>query len=354
MRSLKGPDRRQSSRGSAYRRLTITTSCRSALSATSMDDRVTSVRGRKGWVERRTASCSPPGFRWAVPSTQPAADLEAHRMMLALGSLVGRADVARGDDELELVDRDSQPGVSVPGLGAAWKHGQIAARLQDVGHALVAGTDRCDQDHFFQVQSNWLQVLRIGGASDRRHRTAHETHPTPVPWEAPLARSAALPGTSGHGSRHSGLSDSRGRILRRGFSGGDRWRTGRRRRTRPTLTDRTSSRSCADARATSRFFEFTSWGLASEEVDQTRLTPRSSSDSTAIARRRFGFQLRDDEDLPVRRGMLDLLRDAMTHGLVVRPEYLQRVNPPTLSNCFVIRIELAPPASTAPLASASV
>ena len=68
----------------------------------------------------------------------------------------------------------------------------------------------------------------------------------------------------------------------------------------------------------------------------------------------FGFQLRDDEDLPVRRGMLDLLRDALTQGLVVRPEYLQRVNPPTLSNCFVVRIELAPPASTAPLSSSSV
>lgn len=65
----------------------------------------------------------------------------------------------------------------------------------------------------------------------------------------------------------------------------------------------------------------------------------------------FGFQLRDDEDLPVRRGMLDLLRDAMTHGLLVRPEYLQRVNPPTLHNCFVVRIELERPPNTATLAS---
>lgn len=66
----------------------------------------------------------------------------------------------------------------------------------------------------------------------------------------------------------------------------------------------------------------------------------------------FGFELRDDEDLPVRRGMLDLVRDAMTHGLLLRPEYLQRVGAPGLRNCTVIRIELERPAAPPNLASA--
>jgi hypothetical protein len=40
-----------------------------------------------------------------------------------------------------------------------------------------------------------------------------------------------------------------------------------------------------------------------------------------VASRSFGFRLLDDDDLPVRRAYLDLLRDALNHGHVVHIDY---------------------------------
>ncbi len=37
--------------------------------------------------------------------------------------------------------------------------------------------------------------------------------------------------------------------------------------------------------------------------------------------RSFGFRMLDDDDLPVRRGYLDLLRDALNHGHVVHIDF---------------------------------
>ncbi|MGZ8566951.1 MAG: hypothetical protein ACXWXS_07860 [Actinomycetota bacterium] len=51
----------------------------------------------------------------------------------------------------------------------------------------------------------------------------------------------------------------------------------------------------------------------------------------------FGFQLRDDEWLPARQGMLAILRDAMIHGLEVTTDYEQRVSPPD-QNGIAIRV----------------
>ncbi len=54
----------------------------------------------------------------------------------------------------------------------------------------------------------------------------------------------------------------------------------------------------------------------------------------------FGFELRDDDNLPVRQGMLGLLRDALLHDLRVSTDYYELVTPPN-QNSFVLRIALA-------------
>jgi hypothetical protein len=56
----------------------------------------------------------------------------------------------------------------------------------------------------------------------------------------------------------------------------------------------------------------------------------------------FGFQLRDDEWLPARHGMLALLRDAMTHRLEVTTDYSQPASPPD-QNGIAIRVWITRP-----------
>ena len=56
----------------------------------------------------------------------------------------------------------------------------------------------------------------------------------------------------------------------------------------------------------------------------------------------FGFQLRDDEWLPARRGMLALLRDAMIHRLEVTTDYSQPAGPPD-QNGIAIRVWITRP-----------
>jgi hypothetical protein len=53
----------------------------------------------------------------------------------------------------------------------------------------------------------------------------------------------------------------------------------------------------------------------------------------------FGFQLRDDSPQPTRRGMLDLLREAIVHNLRVIVDYTQLVMPPN-QNSFALRVAL--------------
>ena len=53
----------------------------------------------------------------------------------------------------------------------------------------------------------------------------------------------------------------------------------------------------------------------------------------------FGFELRDDDNLPTRQGMLALLRDAFVHDLRVSTDYLEHATTPN-QNCFVIRVWL--------------
>jgi hypothetical protein len=54
----------------------------------------------------------------------------------------------------------------------------------------------------------------------------------------------------------------------------------------------------------------------------------------------FGFELRDDDNLPVRHGMLALLRDAIVHDLRVTADYFKLVTPPN-QNSFVLRVALS-------------
>ena len=49
----------------------------------------------------------------------------------------------------------------------------------------------------------------------------------------------------------------------------------------------------------------------------------------------FGFQLRNDQNLPARQGMLDLLRDALANNWTVSIDYL--VPPNHLNNFVIIR-----------------
>jgi hypothetical protein len=53
----------------------------------------------------------------------------------------------------------------------------------------------------------------------------------------------------------------------------------------------------------------------------------------------FGFYLRNDDNQPIRQGMLDLVRDAMTHGLKVITDFTELVMPPN-QNSFVLRVSL--------------
>jgi hypothetical protein len=48
----------------------------------------------------------------------------------------------------------------------------------------------------------------------------------------------------------------------------------------------------------------------------------------------FGFQLRDDNKLPARQGMLDLLRDGFAHNFVVNIDYMPL---PGRNNAVIIR-----------------
>lgn len=53
----------------------------------------------------------------------------------------------------------------------------------------------------------------------------------------------------------------------------------------------------------------------------------------------FGFELRDDDNLPTRQGMLALLQDAFVHDLRVSTDYLEPATTPN-QNCFVMRVWL--------------
>lgn len=48
----------------------------------------------------------------------------------------------------------------------------------------------------------------------------------------------------------------------------------------------------------------------------------------------FGFQLRNDNKLPARQGMLDLLRDGFAHNFVVNIDYIPE---PGRNNALIIR-----------------
>jgi hypothetical protein len=63
----------------------------------------------------------------------------------------------------------------------------------------------------------------------------------------------------------------------------------------------------------------------------------------------FGFQLRNDAFLPVREGMLSLLREAIAHDLRVRVDYDELVQAPN-QNSFATRIALVRPSRTLPKA----
>jgi hypothetical protein len=54
----------------------------------------------------------------------------------------------------------------------------------------------------------------------------------------------------------------------------------------------------------------------------------------------FGFELRDDEYEPVRRGMLALLREAIVHDLPVKTDYNELINFPN-QNSMVIRVAIS-------------
>ena len=56
--------------------------------------------------------------------------------------------------------------------------------------------------------------------------------------------------------------------------------------------------------------------------------------------RAFGFKLRDDNNLPVRQGMLALLRDAMVHDLKVKTDFVLLVEPPN-HNSYATRIAIS-------------
>ena len=56
-----------------------------------------------------------------------------------------------------------------------------------------------------------------------------------------------------------------------------------------------------------------------------------------LPRRTLGFELHDDANLPARRGMLDLLRDAFINDLEVTVDYDELVQPPN-HNCLAFRV----------------
>jgi hypothetical protein len=57
--------------------------------------------------------------------------------------------------------------------------------------------------------------------------------------------------------------------------------------------------------------------------------------------------LRNDDFLPARQGMLDLLRDAMVNQLRVLVDFQEPVNPPN-QNCIAVRIAVLKPAPSRP------
>lgn len=63
-----------------------------------------------------------------------------------------------------------------------------------------------------------------------------------------------------------------------------------------------------------------------------------STDPQGLA---FGFHLRDDDLRPVHEGMLAVLREAITHGLLVITDYNQLVNPPN-QNSLAFRVAILP------------
>jgi hypothetical protein len=57
----------------------------------------------------------------------------------------------------------------------------------------------------------------------------------------------------------------------------------------------------------------------------------------------FGFQLREDANLPARQGMLDLLRDAFNHGWIAN---IDHETPAGKHNGIIVRVWLTKPAAT--------
>ena len=62
--------------------------------------------------------------------------------------------------------------------------------------------------------------------------------------------------------------------------------------------------------------------------------------------RAFGFKLQDNENEPVRRGMLSLLESALIHKILVRADYIE--SSPSQKNHRAFRIELRKPSLPAP------
>lgn len=58
-----------------------------------------------------------------------------------------------------------------------------------------------------------------------------------------------------------------------------------------------------------------------------------------VSDKAFGFFLRRDDNLPIREGMLALLRDAFVNGFRVNLDYLEADEPPN-QNCLAVRIWL--------------
>jgi hypothetical protein len=69
---------------------------------------------------------------------------------------------------MDLVHRNGHPRAIPLWVGAGQQNQQLATAVQDVGHPLVTGRDRCRQDHLGQEEPNRLQVPRISGSHDGR------------------------------------------------------------------------------------------------------------------------------------------------------------------------------------------
>lgn len=90
----------------------------------------------------------------------------------------------------------------------------------------------------------------------------------------------------------------------------------------------------------------TKYGPANDRIDVEAIVQFASRPAEA-----FGFQLRDDANLPAREGMLGLLRDGFNNGWTVGIDY-QRDSASGKRNGTVIRVWLKKPAGSVPVSGA--